>query len=178
LATIAEDLLALCDLKADYAEATARSQHLVAAARDNTKALQVQIATARRSLAVSADLLKRATEMASLSYCTAIAMTPKDRTPAGSATESAPRTFAAVTELIDQVERAVLKDVDLAATLTANIKNALRGETDAALLIAVLLEGISQTVIQRVPAEEWREMLVALCGVLCNRINEHGNRPD
>ncbi len=143
--------------------ATARSRKLIAAAKENANALQEQIATARCHLTASLNLLTRTTAMS---------LSPDIKT------EATPRTFPAVIELIEQLERAAVEDADLAAGLTANIKRALRSETDAALLIAIMMEGIVQTVLNRVSVDEQRQLITALCGVLSDRFNEGGNRPN
>ena len=154
----------------------ARSQALVADAREKISALAAQVASAKQHVAVTNALLERATAMYAVPFQYLVTAAAVDEPEV--ATEHPPRTFAAVTELIEQVERAALQDVDLAAQLTADIKRAISGETDAALLIAILLEGVAQTVLNRVPSEDQREMLIALCAVLSDRINQHGTRPD
>jgi hypothetical protein len=90
------------------------------------------------------------------------------------APETKSRTFAAVAELIEQVERAAVLDVVLTDRLITDIKRAIQSGTDPSLLMGILLEGIVQTVLERLAVADRRDTVIALCGLLCDRINQRG----
>lgn len=163
-------------IRADHHVAITTAQQLVAAARERADALSGEISDARERLAESLALLRRSTAVMTWPLVASIgtdAPVPGGR-DADAATATEGRTFAAVTELIEQVERAAAHDVGLSERLIADIKLAIQGETDPSLLMGILLEGIVQTVLERLAVAERRDTIVALCSLLCDRINQRG----
>ena len=94
---------------------------------------------------------------------------PREAVPKG---DVAPRTFAAVTELIRHVEREASSDVGSPTHLIETIAIALQNKADPSLLMGILLEGIAQTVLEQLPAAEQRDTAIALCGLLWNRVSQ------
>lgn len=146
-----------------------RAQALVAQTRENTNALVLQIARSRLCLAHSKELLERTANVAGLPFYAAM-VAPEAAAPEAR-TDGTVRTFAAVTELIERVEQTAMRDENLAACLIADIKLAICSETEPTLLMGILVEGIVQTLLNRVPREERRDMIVSLCTLLCDRVN-------
>ncbi len=84
----------------------------------------------------------------------------------------APRTFAAITDLIRHVECEVSSDVGVTTHLIEAIAIALQNKADPSLLMGILLEGIAQTVLEQIPAAEQSDTAIALCGLLWNRVSQ------
>lgn len=160
---------------AEFRDASEQSRKLLAQARDKADALRRQLVLAKQGLSDSRELMARAVSAAGSPFQSAsasieLAAEPRPRT-GGMA-----RTFAAVTDLIEQVELSATLDVCVAARLTEDIMLAIQSKADPSLLIGVLLEGIAQAVLERLPAAERRDTAIALCGLLWDRVgrNEPG----
>ena len=142
----------------------------MAAAREQVGALARQIALARQEVSASRDLLRRAAIAPCWPSYEAFLPQADTNEPAVE-TVSATPTFAAVTELIERVERSAVQETDLIGQLIANIRRAIQNEVDPSLLMGVLLEGIVQTVLERLSSIERRDTVVALCSLLVDRVN-------
>ena len=86
--------------------------------------------------------------------------------------DGAPRTFAAITELIGHVERTASSEIAVATDLIETIAMALQHNVNPSLLMGILLEGIAQSVLEQLPAAEQRDTAIALCGLLWDRISQ------
>ena len=143
----------------------------LASARQKASSNRQYIADVRRQLSVRKELMARAASVSgSTVHC---AGWPKD-VPCEAVPQEhdAPRTFAAVTELIRHVERETLSDVSFPTHLIETIAIALQSKADPSLLMGALLEGIAQTVLERIPAAEQSDTVIALFGLLWNRVSE------
>ena len=80
------------------------------------------------------------------------------------------RQFGAVDEIIAQVEQLARRGDPLNA-LAGDIKMLVTSEMNPGMLMGVLLEGIVQTLLQRMPAQERRGWLVALLQMFCVRLD-------
>ena len=150
-----------------------RSRLLLAAAHDRTGALRQQLVRASSRLSATRQLLARIEAVSALRYFAAAPPPP----PVRSAAE-ATRTFAAVTELIQQIEHSAAGDGEAMTRLIGDIKCAIQTESDPWLLMGVLLEGIVQTALERLPAREQQQTRVALLTLLWDRIKPHRPEPD
>lgn len=147
-----------------------RSHALVADAWARIRALQLQIASGWHQLAASEQVLKRtATVSARPLYGVAPSSPQPGDGPATSA--GTVRTFAAVTDLIQQVERIAQDESETLDRLITDIKATIQGDSEPHMLMGVLMEGIVQTLAQRLPAAERRDTVLALIGLLCDRLN-------
>ena len=164
-------------LAAEFRDASEQSRKLLAQARDKTNALQQQLAGISKGLSDSRRLLALAATVAASPFQQAIA-TGEDVAEPDARLDGRGPTFAAVTELIEQVELSATRDVCLAAQLTEHVTRAIQSKADPLLLIGILLEGIVQTVLQGLPAPERRETAIALCGLMWDRISQDGSAPD
>jgi hypothetical protein len=86
--------------------------------------------------------------------------------------DGAARTFPAISDLIERVERATARDEGLAVQLIEDILLALQNRTNPSLLTGILLEGIAQTVLELLPEDERRNAAIALCGLLWDRVSQ------
>ncbi len=123
---------------------------LLADTTRNSSELAAVVAEAKASLAASRALLRRPVTTL---------LTPQNG-----------RTFPAIDELVARIERTVAHANPL-DDLTALIKSLVPGDTDPGVLMGVLLEGIVQVLLQRIPAAERRDTVIALCTMLCQRLN-------
>jgi hypothetical protein len=153
----------------DYRLTAQRSHALVADAWARTRALQLQIASGWHQLAASRQVLKRTTAMADSQLGGMAPSSPQMSDE--SATTAGIRTFAAVTELIEQVERIAQGESDAMDRLITDIKATILGDGEPYMLMGVLMEGIVQTLAQRLPASQRRETVLALFGLMCDRLN-------
>jgi hypothetical protein len=83
----------------------------------------------------------------------------------------------ALRRLSDQAERAAAQAPDTLADLSLSIKQALQNEADPYVLLGVLVEGVAQTLITRIPPERYDSTLVALLVKLRERLGERGAAP-
>ncbi|HTI81196.1 MAG TPA: hypothetical protein VL614_12175 [Acetobacteraceae bacterium] len=130
-----------------------------------------QLGLARQRVARSKELVARSTAAMVLPYHGAAFPPPgSPEPPAGP--EVTPRSFAAVTELIERIEDASARDADLAGRLVEDILVAINVVAEPSLLMGILLEGLAETVLERLSEEERRETAIALCTLLWDRINQ------
>jgi hypothetical protein len=87
-------------------------------------------------------------------------------------TDAAQPKFAAVTEMIEQIKDAASRDAGLAARLIEDIILAIQIVAEPSLLMGILLEGMAETVLERLSEDERRETAIALCTLLWDRINQ------
>jgi hypothetical protein len=158
------------DVMMRFAAAAVRSQHLVAAAHERIASLKVQLDLARRNVAESRALLARAT-VASIVPFHGVLPSASEPAPSVPDADGGSRTFAAVTELIAQVEHAARNDDVQTSRLVEEILRAKQA-ADPCLLLGILLEGVVHTVLDRIPAAGWQDTAMALCGLLLDRINQ------
>jgi hypothetical protein len=77
----------------------------------------------------------------------------------------------AVADLIEHVEGSVRDNSLSAGRLVEDIRLALDSAMDTDLMLAVLLQGIVQTLRDKLPVDEQRQTAIMLCGVLWDRIS-------
>lgn len=82
-----------------------------------------------------------------------------------------------VRKLSSQAETAAAKVPDPLLDLAAVIKDALESEADPYVMLGVLLEGIAQTLVTRVPPERHRSTLAAALVMLRQRLADRGTAP-
>jgi hypothetical protein len=87
------------------------------------------------------------------------------------------RTSRAVRKLSSQAERAAAQAPDPLADLSRVIKIAMQGETDPYVMLGVLLEGIAQTLVTRIPPERHDSTLAAALVTLRQRLADRGATP-
>lgn len=75
-----------------------------------------------------------------------------------------------MTELIHQVEQAAAGDATRIVRLIDDIKSVIQTERDPYFLIGVLLEGIVQTTLERLPQKERRDTAIAVYALMRDRI--------
>ena len=168
--TIEEQISDLVLALADYRLTAERSHALVADAWARTRALQLQIASGWQQLAASKQVLKRTTTV-SAPPLRGVAPSSQQTSDESAGTAGTVRTFAAVTELIEQVERVAQGESDAMDRLITDIKATILGDGEPYMLMGVLMEGIVQTLAQRLPASQRRETVLALFGLMCDRLN-------
>jgi hypothetical protein len=83
-----------------------------------------------------------------------------------------------VAELAAQAECAAAEAPDALAELSAAIKNALRSEADAYMMLGVLLEGATQALLNHIPPERHPGTLSAALVLFGQRLALHGVAPD
>jgi hypothetical protein len=82
-----------------------------------------------------------------------------------------------VRKLSSQAERAASQVVDPLAELSVAIKTALGSEADPYVMLGVLLEGVTQTLITRIPPERHAGVLTAGVALLRQRLAARGAAP-
>lgn len=87
------------------------------------------------------------------------------------------RTSRAVRKLSSQAEQAAAQAPDPLADLSRTIKIALQGETDPYVMLGVLVEGMAQTLVTRIPPERHHSTLAAALVTLRQRLAERGAAP-
>lgn len=140
----------------------------LASARQQLSVSRAQLASARLQLASSRVLLA---QIASASGSASQHPTAPAGAP-GTNRGAAPRIFPAVAEMIRQIEEAASSEASGATHLIEAIAIALQGEADPSLMMGVLLEGLAQTVLERLPAAEQRNTAIALAGLLWERVSQ------
>lgn len=83
----------------------------------------------------------------------------------------------AVSRLSEQAERAAAQAPDLLAELSSAIKSALASEADPYVMLGVLLEGATQTLLQRIPRERQLGTLTAALVMFSERLAARGAAP-
>lgn len=92
-------------------------------------------------------------------------------------TPKKPQTSRTVRKLSSQAARAAAQAPDPLADLSAAIKLALQSETDPYVMLGVLLEGMTQTLVTRIPSERHDGTLAAALTMLRQRIADRGAAP-
>jgi hypothetical protein len=87
------------------------------------------------------------------------------------------RSSRAVRKLSSQAEQAAARAPDPLAELALAIKNAMRGGTDPYVMLGVLVEGMAQTLVARIPAERHDSTLAAALVTLRQRLADGGASP-
>ncbi|HTW70390.1 MAG TPA: hypothetical protein VME47_10920 [Acetobacteraceae bacterium] len=87
------------------------------------------------------------------------------------------RTSRAVRTLSSQAEQAAAQAPDPLAELSRAIKIALQGETDPYVMLGVLVEGIAQTLVTRIPPGRHDSTLAAAMVTLRERLADRGATP-
>jgi len=82
-----------------------------------------------------------------------------------------------VRSLSNQAAQAAAQAPDTLADLSASIKAALHSEADPYVMLGVLLEGVTQTLIVRVPSERHRSTVAAALVMLRERLAAGGSMP-
>ncbi len=82
-----------------------------------------------------------------------------------------------VRKLSSQAAQAAALAPDTLADLSATIKTALQSEADPYVMLGVLLEGMTQTLITRIPPERHLGTLTAALVLLRRRLAERGAAP-
>ncbi len=141
-------------------------QILIANSRAGIRAGRVQVASAKRRLAASKQLLERmnAATAGSNSIGTAQAMP-------SAAAKPKQRTFAAIADLMEQVDRITRSETDAIDRLASDIRIVIQDSSETYLLVGVLAEGIVQSLVHRLSASEQRTALLALTALIGNRLD-------
>ncbi|HEY1932212.1 MAG TPA: hypothetical protein VGG99_09395 [Acetobacteraceae bacterium] len=146
-----------------HGQVVEQARRLVETSRLHSGAIAAEISATRASLAASRALLVRT-----------------DRVVAAGRTQTGVnvpgRSFAAVTELVRQIERGTAREVEPINALIAQIKSALRSDTDRGVLIGILMEGAAQAIRQIGQQPERRDMLSAALVTLRERSDSAGER--
>ncbi len=87
------------------------------------------------------------------------------------------RNSRTVRKLSSQAARAAAQVPDKLAELSVAIKAALQSEADPYVMLGVLLEGITQTLVTRIPPERHRGTLAAALVMLRQRLANRGAAP-
>ncbi len=138
--------VSLREVRATHQNTMAVTTERIAHSERSCHAAMVAIAASQQRLETSSDLLRRSAE--------------------SSASRMTGSTSAAADDLIDQSE-----DLDLTIDdLIAKLKGMVPNTDKPAMLAGILLEGIVQTMLQRIPSPRRREMTMALSLLLCQRL--------
>jgi hypothetical protein len=156
----------------EFRDASERTRDLLAASHARTEALRRLLLDSHRRVAESKALLVRAAGTSIMPYHDLVSLTP--RAEEAATEDTPPRTFAAVTELIARVAEATGDDPAQTSRLVEEILHAIQNKADPCLLLGVLLEGVIQTVLERIPAIGWQDTAMALCGLLLERVGQAG----
>jgi hypothetical protein len=148
-----------------------RALKLVADSRARTKEMKEQLAIARQRLAHSRELLAR-TKPVWVLPCPGTAIPPATALEPQTGPDGTRRSFAAVAELIERVEDTATRDAELTGRLIEDIVSAIPVVAEPTLLMGILLEGLAETVLDRLSAEERRETAISLCTLLWDRIHQ------
>jgi hypothetical protein len=87
------------------------------------------------------------------------------------------RTSRAVKKLSSQAEQAAAHAPDPLADLSRATKIAMQGETDPYVMLGVLVEGMVQTLVTRIPPERHGSTLAAAMVTLRERLADRGVAP-
>jgi len=87
------------------------------------------------------------------------------------------RTSRAVRKLSSQAAEAAAEAPDPLADLSVAIKSALQSQADPYVMLGVLLEGMTQTLVTRIPGERHRTTLAAAMVTLRERLAAGGEAP-
>jgi len=87
------------------------------------------------------------------------------------------RTARAVRKLSSQAAQAAAHAPDPLADLSVAIKTALRSEADPYVMLGVLVEGMTQTFMTRIPPERHESSLAAALVTLRRRLADRGATP-
>jgi hypothetical protein len=82
-----------------------------------------------------------------------------------------------VRKLSGQAEHAAAQAPDKLAELSVAIKVALQSEADPYVMLGVLLEGLTQTLVTRIPPQRHRGTLAAALVMLRQRLADRGTAP-
>jgi hypothetical protein len=82
-----------------------------------------------------------------------------------------------VRKLSSQAEQAAAQVPDKLAELSAAIKSTLQSEADPYVMLGVLLEGMTQTLITRIPPARHHSTLTAALVLLRRRLADRGAAP-
>jgi hypothetical protein len=143
----------------------------MATSRASIYKLQQQLGIARQRLEHSRELLARTATAQILPYHAATFPPGGSLEPPGGH-NGTQRSFAAVKDLIERIEDASARDADIAGGLVEDILFAIKVVADPSLLMGILLEGMAETVLERLSGDERRETAIALCTLLWDRINQ------
>lgn len=150
----------------------ASSWALVSSVRENTISIRSLLRTGRQQLEASEKLLARVGIDRGYRFL--------DRESAVSeslsATGETVRSFAAVTALIEEVERAGRSEAEIEGGLVAEIL-ACRKLCNPPAVVGVLLEGIVETVREQFPAAKQTETAITLCNLLYHYITRRRAEP-
>jgi hypothetical protein len=87
------------------------------------------------------------------------------------------RTSRAVRKLSSQAEQAAAQAPDPLADMSRAIRSALQGETDPYVMLGVLVEGVAQTMVTRIPPQRHNSTLAAALVTLGQRLAARGATP-
>lgn len=76
--------------------------------------------------------------------------------------------------MIRQVEAKASGELDPLAVVAMLLKLTVRSEADPYLLIGQLVEGITETVLRRIPADKQGEVAVDTIRLFCDRLRARG----
>jgi hypothetical protein len=82
-----------------------------------------------------------------------------------------------VRKLSSQAEQAAAQVPDPLTILSSAVKAALASEADPYVMLGVLLEGMTQTLVTRIPTERHGSTLTAALVLLRQRLADRGMRP-
>ena len=137
--------------------------------------MRMQIRSARSAIAESYQILSESKSLLARLDDMVILLSAAPRASEAEvngplAPTSRTRTFDAVTELIERVERSVASEADLAGKLVEDLMVGAQTMRDPFMLIGFLLDAIVQTMQARLSPAESRQAAVALQGSLLDRI--------
>jgi len=142
----------------------------MASSRETVNAIELQLSRARSHLLQSRELLNRVAATFTLPIHGELPLVVQVGGSQAKSDDTAPR-FAAVTELIEQMNQAVTRDAALTGRLIEELALAIQTMADPFALMGMLLEGVAETVLERLPESERRDTAIALCSMLWDRIN-------
>ena len=155
----------------DHAHCIERARRLLLDSREHAGGIAVELAAVRRRLADSRAVLERSARASAAVYALQhppqLVLAEPDA-PAEAGAEPA-CSFAAITELVAEIEQTARRAREPIDDLISQIKRVLASDPDASILIGVLVEGVAQAVRQLVPEVEQLDMLVAAMAMLRDR---------
>ena len=154
----------------------AQSKKLSAEAHARTHAIEQQLRLAERQLSISRQLLVRLAGQSTVLSGHAAARAAQISEPKAESNAKG-RTFNAVQKLIHQVEESVATDTGILALLVEDISLAVNSTTATEILLAILAQGVIQTLQDRLPVGKQRDAATLLWSVLLNHIGGKQSGP-
>lgn len=171
---------AAAEIFRDHARCVDQARQLLVASREHSGSIAAELAAVRLRLMESRAVLERSARASAAART--LLHQPQDLAGASDAPSEAAaepaRSFAAITELVAQIEQAASRSREPIDDLIVQVKLMIASEPDAGIAIGVLVEGVAQALRRLVPEAEQLDMLVAAMAMLRDRTLLPDGPPD